>query len=305
MIRAALLVVAGAGLLLVGSARPAPAEISPECSAEAVFPGGVVVDPGAGDEFTVPRSGDVLFEGRLEIDADEVEARAHNGRAEVVLPPLAAPILGLFVDDAEPDVRVWRDDDATTTFDEGRTGYDIPSWVPSGAKVSVDGVHFDPALPSGSCEGSVVLILDGSPWNSPTTWLALGGVVVGLGGLWWSVRTRPGTYDPPRGNPVAGLVAGGLVGAALAPLLWALGAIDLSSVMWPTLPILGALAGLAGGLFPPLGRPDPAYRDPPPDDDSGGPPGPPGEPGHHAPHPAADLGPAGTTRTLGEMEDDG
>lgn len=296
-----LLTALGALVLTLTWASPAGAEITEGCTAVAVFPDGTVVDPAAGDVFTIPRSGNgVEWSGSLGDGTAETEPRIHSGRLEVKLPPLADSIVGLFVDDTETEVRVWSDVDATGTARSGLDGYSIPDWVPAGAEVRVEGVHIDDVQ---SCEGFVVLKLDGSPWESPTTWIALGGSVLSLVGLVWALRARPGTYDPVRGNPILGVIAGGLLGSFLAPLLWALGVIALDSAAWPTLPIIGAAIGLVGGLFPPLSRPS-GPPDLGPDPDEGDLAEPDDEVVHTAPTPARDIGPAGASRTLSEMESD-
>ncbi|MGI9602684.1 MAG: hypothetical protein ACR2QE_12415 [Acidimicrobiales bacterium] len=300
--RLALFVAVGVGISAMAAA-PAGAHISDGCSGEAIFPDGVVVNPAEGDEFTVARSGSVDWFGQIGDGTEETPERTHSGRAEIQLPPLASSILGLFSDDSEPDVRTWGVDDATTTFDDGSTKYEIPIWVPAGARVRVEAVHIDPVQ---NCDGYVILIIDGNPFASPTTLIALGGLVLSIVGLVLALRAKPDTYDPVRGSPILGFIAGGFLGAFLAPLLWALGVIPLDSAAWLALPILGAIGGMVGGLFPPFNRPsgrpaEPGGPEPDADDDMADPlladaPS--------APRPAADIGPAGASRTLSEMESD-
>jgi len=292
----------GVLVLVLTGAPPAGAEITEGCTAVAVFPDGTVVDPAQGDVFTIPRSGSgVEWSGSLGDGAAETEPRIHSGRLEVKLPPLADSIVGLFVDDSETEVRVWGDADATTTAEMGVDGYSLPDWLPAGAEVRVEGVHFDDVQ---SCEGWVILKLDGSPWSSPTTWIAVGGSVLSLIGLVWALRARPGTYDPVRGNPIVGVIAGGFLGAFLAPLLWALGLIPLHSPAWLVLPVIGAIAGLVGGLYPPFKRPPARGPDTDPEPDDAGPDEQVVAATPSAPTPASDIGPAGTARTLSEMESD-
>ncbi len=293
-------------------APPAGAEITEGCHAEAVFPDGVLVDPAAGDEFTVPRNGTVEWVGRIDTDSEETEPRSHNGQVVIVLPPLIGDVLGLFLDDGEPDVRRWADTETTATTDKGVTKYNIPGWVPAGAPIRVEGVHNDTAQ---NCDGWVVLTIDGSPWSSPTTLIAVGGTIAALAGLvlagkarWRAGDPMPGdpiASAPVRGNPILGFIAGGFLGAFVAPLLWALGVIDLASPVWILLPLVGAIAGTAVGFFPPWNRtpgpPRPGDDDPPSPDDQ-----------FFSPDEMAvanrrrtpDLGPAGASRSLAEMEDE-
>ena len=160
---------------VVGFPEGAGAELNGPCRAVGVIsPGDVRINPKRGDgPFTVPLEGEVAWVGQVG-DGEETEPRAHNGGIEVHAPPGYDQLLGSLL-----EFRDWSDEDAVTTRERGTDAYTLPSATPRGTDIEVSGFHDDPA---GDCDGSVIVQVEGSAFDTPLTWVAIGGTVV-TGGL--------------------------------------------------------------------------------------------------------------------------
>ena len=171
--------VAAMGALLFGSARPASAEVSGTdgCGAKATFVNsGVTVDAAtATGVITIPRKDTVQWQAAVSAPPGD-----YSGSLWLELPPPFSKI----------ELKSWSGNSATIST-SGTDKYNIPSFVPGGAQLTLAGQHVDA---NGTCAGSVTLTLDGSPMSSPITWVSLGataafgaGLLVLLKPLVWKV----------------------------------------------------------------------------------------------------------------------
>jgi hypothetical protein len=140
-----------------------------------ITPGDVRINPKRSDgPFTVPLEGQVRWFGQVG-DGEDVEPREHNGAISVEAPPGYEQILGTLL-----EFRSWGDEDAVTTVERGTDSYTLPSATPRGTDFEVTGFHDDPA---GDCDGSVIIQVEGSAFDTPVTWVAVGGTVATGAGL--------------------------------------------------------------------------------------------------------------------------
>ena len=151
------------GLVIAGSASQANADIpgSAGCSAsgEWLEDGLIVIAETEGGVYTIPRSDTVAWEGSVAGPPGE-----HSGSVSVDLPP---PFGEVVVDD-------WGGEGETTS-NSGAHEYDLPSLVPAGVEFEVFGQHSDE---NGSCSGTITFEIDGGPFDSPVTPIALGGTAL-------------------------------------------------------------------------------------------------------------------------------
>ena len=165
---------AGGGLLALGSASLAGAEISGPsgCRASGTWSeAGINVDAATVDGVvTVPRSDSVSWQGSVAAPPGE-----YSGSVWVELPP---PF-------GEVEIDSWSGD-SQTTANSGVHEYDLPSLVPAGVEFVVGGEHMDT---NGGCTGSVTMKIDGGPFSSPLTAVSLVGTA--LTGAGMAAMLRP------------------------------------------------------------------------------------------------------------------
>ena len=161
------------GVLLMGSARPVSAEITGTngCAASASFTtSGVKVDAAtATGVVTVPRKDTVQWQASVTAPGGD-----YSGSLWLELPPPFSKI----------ELKSWKGNSQTTS-NSGKHAYDIPSFVPGGAELTVAGTHTDT---NGTCSGSISLKLQGDPLSSPVTWVSIGATVAMAGGLLMLLR---------------------------------------------------------------------------------------------------------------------
>lgn len=178
VIRVALGLAALAVVLLGGAAMagPAGAELNGSCEASGTIEEtGLTVDPAASDgPFEVPLEGTVVWSGQVGDGAD-TEERATNGGITVVAPPLIKTVFEGIL-----EFRDWGEPDAVTTAEAGTDTYELPSYTPRDTELVVTGFHDDPV---GNCDGSVTIVVEGSPLDSPIAAASLAGTVVTGAGL--------------------------------------------------------------------------------------------------------------------------
>ena len=70
----------------------------------------------------------------------------------------------------------------------GSVSWELSDWLPRGVELTVRGVHNENGAIS--CERSVKVSFDGSPWDSPIAPLSLAGTALALGGLARTARGK-------------------------------------------------------------------------------------------------------------------
>lgn len=151
-----------------GSDGTVPANLNGPCEVFATISGsGATVDPAAsGGVYTVPIDGSASYNGSIAVPAEE---RPVNGSVWVVTPPGFPSIT----------IRSWDDPYATTVSDAGSVSWSLPGALPRGIELTVEGFHNDAA----SCDGSIVVKLEGGPLDSPVGVASVVLTFVTAGGL--------------------------------------------------------------------------------------------------------------------------
>lgn len=149
------------GVVLVSSAAPAHADIVGSCEASGSWDiAGIDVDAKTeSGPITIPRSDEVHWEGRVAAAEGE-----YNGSIGVDLPPPFGQV----------EIDNWSGEYGDNS-NEGVEEYDFPSLVPAGVEFEVSGEHHDD---QGDCTGTVIFEIDGGPFDSPVTPIALGGTAI-------------------------------------------------------------------------------------------------------------------------------
>jgi hypothetical protein len=151
------------GITLVGSAGQANADIpgTDDCqgSGEWLEDGLLVFAETDGGVYIIPRSDSVAWEGSV-----AAPPGVYAGSIWVDLPP---PFGKVTVDS-------WGGE-SNNTSNSGVHEYDFPTLVPAGVEFEVSGEHVDE---NGGCSGTITFEIDGGPFDSPVTFVALGGTLV-------------------------------------------------------------------------------------------------------------------------------
>ena len=163
----------GAALAL---AQPASAQdATGPCMANAQLSNGVTVDPYdpslEGVVYEIPTSGTAEYQGSVQ---GASPPRPISGKVSVAGPPG-------FGDITIDDRWIWSDDDATGTSDAGQVSWDLPSVLPRGVELEVNGEHQENGVVT--CEGTIKVKLEGGFFDSPMGFVAVGGTVFSLLGL--------------------------------------------------------------------------------------------------------------------------
>ncbi len=171
----------GAALLVT---HPASAQdATGPCTASATLSNGVVVDPYdpalTGTVYEIPVSGSADYEGSV---AATATPRPVSGEVAIQGPPG-------FGDITITDQWTWSDDSATSTSKTGSTSWDLPSALPRGVEMTVSGVHREDGVVT--CEGTVLVKLEGGMFDSPVGYVAVVGTVLSAAGLAGAMVVRP------------------------------------------------------------------------------------------------------------------
>ena len=145
------------GLLVVGSSGPAAAQLGGECTASGVWQKkDLTVDASTigNDLVTVPRKDTVDWQGSV-----GSAPGAYRGSIWLELPPPFGKV----------EIDSWRGT-STNTSNSGTKDYSLPKFVPAGVEFTVAGEHIDR---NGVCSGTVRLQIEGGPFESPVTYVAL------------------------------------------------------------------------------------------------------------------------------------
>ena len=149
---------------------PAAAEVDGSCSGSGTFQGaGITVDAAETGTIVVPRGDTVEWQASLGGPPGEF-----SGSIWVELPP---PLGRLTLDS-------WSGDNDRANR-RGTRDYDLPSVIPAGVTFDVVAKHTDD---NGVCMVSVSVEIDGSPFDSPITWVSLGGTVAFAAGTGAALR---------------------------------------------------------------------------------------------------------------------
>ena len=165
---------AGGGLLVLGSATMVGAEISGDngCQATGSWQeAGLTVDAATVEGVvTVPRSDTVDWQGSV-----AAPPGAYSGSVWVELPPPFGQV----------EIDAWSGDSQTTS-NSGSHEYELPSAIPGGVEIVVAGEHTDE---NGTCAGSVTVQIEGGPFGSPLTAVSLAGTAIA--GVGMAAALRP------------------------------------------------------------------------------------------------------------------
>ena len=163
------------GTLLL-SASTAGASLTGACKASGtlVSPGTPTrtYDPKTVDSATIPRKGDVHWQGSTGVAGD----RAATGSVRIAFPP---PIGNVNIGEwGKNGKKVGRPGNSGTYH------YDVPSLI-AGVKIPVSGEHHEPGI---DCAGAVVVQVKG---RSPLAWVSLALTLVTVLNLALVMRARP------------------------------------------------------------------------------------------------------------------
>lgn len=178
------LTVVGLGLTLPATAAAQandPPNATGGCTANAVIDDGTVIDPYVSSGvYEVPISGSATYEGSV----PEVETpRPINGKVEILTPP---GIPNISIDDKW----TWDDPEATRLDDSGEVSWDLPSVLPRGVQITVEGFHAENGTVV--CEGSVTIEFEGGPFDSPLTPISLVGTALAGAGVFVASLAKGG-----------------------------------------------------------------------------------------------------------------
>lgn len=157
-------------------AQPASAQdATGPCTASAGLSNGVTVNPYdpslEGIVYDIPISGTADYEGSV---SGASPPRPISGKVAVSGPPGFGSIT---IDDRW----VWSDEDATGTSDSGQVSWDLPSSLPRGVELEVSGEHSERGVVT--CQGTILIALEGGFFDSPMGYVAVGGTLFSLAGL--------------------------------------------------------------------------------------------------------------------------
>ncbi|MEX2625799.1 MAG: hypothetical protein WD225_02885 [Ilumatobacteraceae bacterium] len=175
--RRASLAVVAASVVFVFGGSPARAQDDPPnatglCTASATLSNGVTVDPYASaGTYPIPIEGSADYQGAVEADVET--PRPISGEVTIRTPP---GIPAVTVTEAWE----WSNDSSDALSDSGSVSWELPSALPRGVPITVEGFHQDQGV---RCEGSITVELEGGAFDSPLTFAALGGTVLAAVGL--------------------------------------------------------------------------------------------------------------------------
>jgi len=176
---------------------PSDASLTPKgnCAVIAtVTPGKVRIDPSKGDgPFTIPVDGRVNWLASV-LSEPPLEPRAYSGALEIVGPGgLDEMFEGLF------EFRTWSDGRSRKVTVGDVERYELPSWTPRGVDIPIHGFQVDPL---GSCQGDILVTVEGGRFESPLAWVAVGGTF-----FWLAVTLLAGKLrDDQQGLFCIGIV---------------------------------------------------------------------------------------------------
>ncbi len=170
-ITATLIGLGACGVALAGGSAVG-AEATGDCRAFAQVENGPRIDPyESSGPFTIPLEGRATYEGQV-ADGADVPERDFSGKVVVKTPP------GL------PDIELtdrWTwDGPGTGRFDEGTVTWELPSVIPRGVPIRVEGEHKEEGI---VCEGHVIVEVEGGLFDSPLGVGAVAGTAVTAAGV--------------------------------------------------------------------------------------------------------------------------
>ncbi len=172
------------------AAQGEPPNATGPCRASATLSNGVVVNPyESSGVYEMPLSGSASYSGA--VTADVTTPRAISGEVRIITPP-GIPDITL------TDEWVWDDPEADGISSDGDVSWNLPKSLPRGVEMLVDGFHSEPGV---LCEGSVIVKLEGGFLDSPVSYVAIGGTVVGAIGLLLAMFSSGASVTP---NPIPG-----------------------------------------------------------------------------------------------------
>jgi hypothetical protein len=173
-----------AGGVFVALAAPAGAVLTGGCTASGSLAKGttaggpITVDPvtlPAGSVVKIPLADEVSWTGSVPASGPD---RPISGFVKIDLPwPLSAI-----------SFKSWGGD-TSKSANSGTTSYDLPSVTPRGVVFDVSGQHVDQGV---TCAGHVLVEVEGSAFDSPLTWAALGGTALSALGFAFAGRPKRG-----------------------------------------------------------------------------------------------------------------
>jgi hypothetical protein len=238
---------AGIGALAFTAGAPhAGAAITGGCTAEATFEQGtglgpITVDLVAPGDAPVELGASDTFSWQATSGNTAGELRPSRGRAEVDLPwPFGT----------------WTMESWTSRNGAAQGGgtytYELTRVVPRGATFDVIGTYEEQGL---TCIGTLEVEVAGKPFDSYTTWVALGGLVVSGIALLLAGRARRLDVEATegRGHLVAGAIAGFFAFGFLGLTLLCFGKVSFGGP-WLALSLVGLVVGAIWGWWAPIGR---------------------------------------------------
>ena len=171
--RRALVAVAALAAGVVANARPAAAVLDGRCTATGAFEAGTkakgpfTVDAHTSDVVVIPLKDRVDWQGSIDITPHD---RAVSGNVRIKMPwPLPSVTVESWGKNGKK---------AHAVDNRGIESYDLPSVIPRGVELTVQGAHNDDGA---SCNGSLRIEVEGSATKSWLVWPALGATVVAFG----------------------------------------------------------------------------------------------------------------------------
>lgn len=176
------------GVAVVGSllllAQPAGAQdATGPCTASATLSNGVSVNPYdpamTGTVYEIPISGTAEYQGSV---AAATTPRPVSGQVSIQGPPGIGAI-------EITDAWTWSSDSATSTEKSGIGSWDLPAALPRGIEMKVSGQHSENGVVT--CEGTVLVKLEGGVFDSPVGYVAVAGSVLSTLGLAGAMVAKP------------------------------------------------------------------------------------------------------------------
>ncbi len=156
-------------LPLALGAHPAGASLSGPCEAIGTIKT-VNYNPKSQDEATIPRKGDVRWQGTVK----GVGTRPVEGKVYVKIGPAKVTLAGTWDGSGDKHRKT------------GTYHYDFPTLL-AGLKVPVSGHHTEPGV---NCSGTMVLQLAGGKWSNPVLLTSLALTVVAVVNVALSLRAK-------------------------------------------------------------------------------------------------------------------
>ena len=180
-ITATLIGLGACGVALAGGS-PVGAEATGPCRAFAQVENGPLINPyESSGPFAIPLEGRASYEGQVGDGQDVDPPRDFSGKVVVKTPP------GL------PDIELtekWTwNGPGPGKFDEGTVTWELPSAIPRGVPIRVEGEHKEEGI---VCKGHVIIEVEGGFFDSPLGGAAVAGTAVTAAGVGGSMIPKRG-----------------------------------------------------------------------------------------------------------------